>query len=375
MAMNIPFVDLKSQYKRLQPQIAARIDRVLEHGNYVMGPEIHELETRLSQLCNVQHAIACSSGTDALLLGLMACDIGPGDAVFTSSFTFFATAEAIALLGATPVFVDIDRRTFNIDARQLEQAIERVKRSGKLKLRGILPVNLFGLAADYDAIDQIAKEHRLFVLEDAAQSLGGKYKDRHSGSLGDVSATSFFPAKPLGCYGDGGAVFTHDDARAEKILSLRIHGMGSDKYDNVRIGLNARMDSIQAAVLLAKLEIFADEIKQRQDLAKNYDTALKGLVETPFVPQGLQSIWAQYSVLSDRREHMIKALAEQGIPVQVYYRTPCHLSKAFAALGYKPGDLPVTEAVASRIFSLPMHPYVHPDLPDKIASILQHVSA
>ncbi|MXZ79779.1 MAG: DegT/DnrJ/EryC1/StrS family aminotransferase [Gammaproteobacteria bacterium] len=373
--MSIPFVDLKSQYRRLQTSINARIGRVLEHGAYVMGPEIGELEARLSEFCGARHAIACSSGTDALLLGLMAYDIGPGDAVFTTPFTFFATAEAIALLGATPVFVDIDRRTFNIDPDRLEEAIDRVRQDGRLTVRGILPVNLFGLAPDYDRINRIAASSGLFVLEDAAQGFGGSYKGRDAGSLGDVSTTSFFPAKPLGCYGDGGAVFTSDDSLAEKIISLRIHGMGADKYDNVRIGINARMDSIQAAVLLSKLEIFPDEIRQRQRLAEQYDKALEGLVETPYIPEGYTSIWAQYSVLSDHREIIIEALAEHGIPVAVYYRTPCHLSAAFAYLGYEPGDLPVSEATANRIFSLPIHPYLESGLPERIASILRTAAA
>lgn len=373
MVINIPFIDLQTQYERLKPQIAAGIDRVLHHGAYVMGPEIAELESRLSDYCNVKHAITCSSGTDALLLGLMAWDVGPGDAVFTTPFTFFATAEAIALLGATPVFVDIDSRTFNIDPDRLEEAVQRVKQSGDLNPRGILPVNLFGLPADYREIDRIAKEHALFVLEDAAQSFGAKYGNQASCSLGEISATSFFPAKPLGCYGDGGAVFTDDDALAEKILSLRIHGMGQNKYDNVRIGLNARMDSIQAAVLLAKLEIFDDELGKRRRLAGVYDQCLKDLVETPYIPGGMSSAWAQFSVLSDHREAMIEAIEEQGIPVQVYYRVPCHLSKAFAHLGYKPGDLPVTEEVSLRIFSLPMHPYLDFRVATKITSILHNV--
>lgn len=373
--MSIPFVDLKSQYKRLQTSINERIGRVLEHGAYVMGPEIGELETRLSEFCGARHAIACSSGTDALLLGLMAYDIGPGDAVFTTPFTFFATAEAIALLGATPVFVDIDRRTFNIDPDRLEEAIDRVRQEGRLAARGILPVNLFGLAPDYDRINRIAASSGLFVIEDAAQGFGGSYKGRDAGSLGDVSTTSFFPAKPLGCYGDGGAVFTSDDSLAEKIISLRIHGMGADKYDNVRIGINGRMDSIQAAVLLSKLEIFPDEIRQRQRLAEQYDRALEGLVETPYIPEDCTSVWAQYSVLSDHREIIIEALAEHGIPVAVYYRTPCHLSPAFAYLQHQPGDLPVSEETAGRIFSLPIHPYLEPGLPERIASILRTATA
>jgi len=370
MLMNIPFIDLKTQYERVKPQINARITQVLEHGAYVMGPEITELERQLSDYCNVKHSITCSSGTDALLLGLMAYDIGPGDAVFTPSFTFFATAEAIALLGATPVFIDIDSQSFNLDPKRLAEAIQQVKQSKKLNPRGILPVNLFGLPADYHEIHSIAAEHDLFVLEDAAQSFGATYRDQASCSLGDISATSFFPAKPLGCYGDGGAVFTDNDELAEKILSLRIHGMGRNKYDNVRIGINARMDSIQAAVLLAKLEIFDDELKKRRQLAGVYDQCLKDLIETPYIPDWKTSSWAQFSVLSKHRERMIEALAEQGIPVQVYYRTPCHMSKAFAYLGYKPGDLPNTEEASSQIFSLPMHPYLGFDVATKITSIL-----
>ena len=369
--MSVPFIDLKAQYARIQDDINAGIQGVLEHGKYIMGPEIAEFESQLASFCGAKHAITCSNGTDALSLGLMAYDIGPGDAVFTTPFTFFATAEVIALAGATPVFVDIDPKTFNIDPAKLAEEVARVSAEGKLKPRGIIPVNLFGLAPDFDAIDIVAKEHGLFVLEDTAQGFGGVYKGRISGSLGDISSTSFFPAKPLGCYGDGGAVFTSDDELAAKMRSIRVHGQGSDKYDNVRIGLNARFDTIQAAIMLPKLAIFPEEIELRQKVASNYTKALEGLVETPFVPEGYTSVWAQYSVLSDHREKIQVELQEAGIPSVVYYRIPCHLSKAFEHLGYKEGDMPESEKASKRIFSLPMHPYVQDDFAERVADIIR----
>lgn len=369
--MDVPFIDLKAQYKRIEQDVGAGIQRVLEHGKYIMGPEIHEFETKLADFCGAKHAITCSNGTDALSLGLMAYDIGPGDAIFTTPFTFFATAEVIALTGATPIFVDIDPRTFNIDPAELKRQVERIFSEGKLKPRGIIPVNLFGLAPDFDAIDLVAKEHNLFVLEDTAQGFGGEYKGRISGSLGDISSTSFFPAKPLGCYGDGGAVLTSNDDLAAKMKSLRVHGQGVDKYDNVRIGLNARFDTIQAAVMLPKLEIFPSEIELRQKVANRYDNALKGIVETPYIPADCKSVWAQYSVLSDDREILQKALKESGIPSVVYYRIPCHLSKAFEYLGYQEGDMPESERAAKRIFSLPMHPYVEDEFAGRLAEIMK----
>lgn len=369
--MSIPFIDLKKQYALLKQDIDAGIQGVLDHGSYIMGPEIAEFESKLSEFCGAKHSISCSNGTDALLLGLMAYDIGPGDAVFTTPFTFFATAEVIAMLGATPVFVDIDERTFNIDPVQLEKEVLRIKAEGKLKIRGVIPVNLFGLAPDFDAIDAVAQEHDLFVLEDTAQGFGGEYKGRISGSLGDISTTSFFPAKPLGCYGDGGAVFTDNDELADKMRSLRVHGKGVDKYDNVRIGMNGRMDTLQAAILLPKLAAFTEEIEMRQRVAENYSQALAGLVETPYVPQGYKSVWAQYSVLSNDRGVIQSALKEHGIPSVVYYPVSCHLSTAFAGLGYVKGDMPNSESASERIFSLPMHPYVESDFGEKVADIIR----
>ncbi|NND81358.1 MAG: DegT/DnrJ/EryC1/StrS aminotransferase family protein [Gammaproteobacteria bacterium] len=373
--MTIPFIDLKTQYARLKTDIDERIRTVLDHGAYIMGPEIEELERQLADFCGARYAISCSSGTDALLLALMADDIGPGDAVFTSSFTFFATAEVISLCGATPVFVDIDSRTFNLDADELETTIERVTKAGNLVPRCVMPVNLFGLPPDMDRITEIARAHKMMVLEDTAQGFGGVYKGRVSGSLGDISATSFFPAKPLGCYGDGGAVFTDDQQVAEKIRSIRVHGQGADKYDNVRIGLNARMDSIQAAILIAKLQVFSEEIELRQEAASRYSKALAGLVETPYTPEGYTSVWAQYSILSDHRDAIQKALADNGIPSVIYYRIPCHLAGAYKELGYQEGDLPKSETAAKRILSLPMHPYLEPALAEQIAHIVARTVA
>jgi UDP-2-acetamido-2-deoxy-ribo-hexuluronate aminotransferase len=299
----------------------------------------------------------------------MAKGVGPGDAVFTSPFTFIATAEVISLLGATPVYVDIDPRTYNIDPQKLETAIVDLNAGKKpspgtpngLKPKAIVPVDMFGLPADYDAIEAIAKKHGLFVLEDAAQSLGGAYKGRMVGSLGDAAATSFFPAKPLGCYGDGGAIFSDDAALVEVMESIRVHGKGSDKYDNVRVGLNGRLDTLQAAILLSKLEVFADEIAKRQVVARRYSEALADVVTVPHVPEGLVSAWAQYSIRSPKRDAVMNSLKGAGIPSVVYYPKPLHRQTAYAALGYGEGSLPVSERTSREIFSLPMHPYLEPE--------------
>lgn len=369
--MKLPFIDLKAQFLRLEEEIRSAIDRVLEHGQFILGPEVAELEEKLACFTSVEHAISCSSGTDALLMPLMACGVGSGDAVFTSPFTFVATAEVIALTGATPVFVDIDPVTFNIDPDYLETAIRRVRDEGRYRPRCVIPVDLFGLPADYDAIMSLADRYGLFVIEDAAQSFGGIYKGRPAGSLGHVGATSFFPAKPLGCYGDGGAVFTDDDELAAKLISIRVHGQGLDKYNNVRIGLNARLDTLQAAILLPKLNVFADELEARQRVAERYSIALDGVVETPTVPTGLTSAWAQYSVLSERRADIQTALATAGVPSAIYYPKPLHLQEAFAPLGHKKGDFPVSERIAGRIFSLPMHAYLSAEQIDWITGIIR----
>ncbi len=355
--MSIAFMDLKTQFAGMDEAIRARIHGVLEHGRYVMGPEVTELEERLAAFCGTETAIGCSSGTDALLIPLMAYGVGPGDAVFTTPFTYIATAEVIALLGATPVFVDIDARTFNIDPEKLEETIAAVAGEGKLKPKGIIPVDLFGLIADYDAIDAIAEKWELFVIEDAAQSLGGLRMGKRAGSFGHVASTSFYPAKPLGCYGDGGAIFTDDPELADVMRSIRVHGTGTDKYDNVRIGLNGRLDSIQAAVLLVKLDSFADELDARERVAMRYNAGLER-VTTPLVPAGYRSSWALYSVLSENRDGLRAHLSARGIPSVIYYACPLHRQPVFHHLDYAPGSLPVAESVADRIVSLPMHPFL-----------------
>ena len=364
------FIDLATQQKRIRERIEAGFKKILDHGQYILGPEIQEIEEKLAAYVGVPHAISVASGTDALLMPLMAESVGRGDAIFAPSFTFIATAGAIALTGATPVFVDIDPETFNIAPVSLEAAIHRTLTAGKLKPRGIIPVDLFGQPADYPTIQTIADKHGLFVLEDAAQSFGGSQNGRKTGALARVAGTSFFPAKPLGCYGDGGMIFTDDENLYRELLSIRVHGQGTDKYTNIRVGLNGRMDSLQAAVLLAKMEIFPEEIGLRQKIAGRYDRLLAGAVKTPRILPGNVSAWAQYSVLHPRREEMIARLRENGIPTAIYYPIPLHLQEAFAGLGYRQGDFPVAEKVAGEIFSLPMHPYLERTDQEKIAAII-----
>ncbi len=369
----LDFIDLKTQQQRISDRLNLNLQRVLAHGQYIMGPEVNELETRLAAYVGVRHAISCSSGTDALLMPLMAYGVGPGDAIFTTPFTFIATAEVIQLLGATPVFVDIDPQTFNLDPVSLAEAVGSLGQNpgtAHLQPKGVIPVDLFGQPADYDRINAIARDHGLFVLEDAAQSFGGTYKGRRAGALAEVAATSFFPAKPLGCYGDGGAIFTDDDGLAEVLRSIRVHGQGKDKYENVRIGLNGRLDTMQAAVLLAKLEIFDQEVVDRQKVARQYCEALSPLVTVPSVAPDCTSVWAQFSVLSDQREVLLQKLQAAQIPAAIYYPVPLHLQKAFAHLGYKPGDFPVSEHASRRIFSLPMHPYLGPADQERIVQTL-----
>ncbi len=366
--MSIPFIDLNAQFKELENEIRSAVDRVLAHGKFIMGPEVAELERELEKFVRVRNAVACSSGTDALLMALMAHNIGPGDLIFTTPFTFVATGEVISLLGATPVFVDIDPRTFNIDCAELERAIEHAKQRGTGKPKGIVTVDLFGLPCDYDAITPLAEQYGLFLLEDAAQSFGAEYHGKRTCGFGHVGATSFFPAKPLGCYGDGGAVFTDNDDLADRLRSIRIHGQGRDKYDNIRTGLNARLDTLQAAILLPKLAAFPHELQARQRIAERYSNLLTGHVETPHVPDHSRSAWAQYSVLSDRRALIQQRLKDQGIPTAVYYAKPLHLQSAYVHLGYRLGDFPNAEAISQRIFSLPMHPYLNNEQIDVITS-------
>jgi dTDP-4-amino-4,6-dideoxygalactose transaminase len=365
------FIDLAAQQKRIRRQLEERIKKVLDHGQYILGPEIGELEDELAAFVNMPYAVAVASGTDALLMPLMVEKIGPGDAVFTSTFTFIATAEVIALLGATPVFVDIDPKIFNIDPDKLEEAIRRISSEKKLIPRGIIPVDLFGQPADYRNIQVIADKYNLFVLEDAAQSFGASQNGKKAGALAKVGATSFFPAKPLGCYGDGGMIFTDNKDIHEQLLSIRVHGQGVDKYTNVRVGINGRMDSLQAAVLLAKMEIFAVETGLRQEVAARYDQMLAGTVKIPKILKGNVSAWAQYSVLHPHRDDIIKKLRENGIPTAIYYPIPLHLQKVFVNLGYRKNDFPVAEKVAKEIFSLPMHPYLGKQAQEKISEIIK----
>jgi dTDP-4-amino-4,6-dideoxygalactose transaminase len=360
----LPFIDLKTQYSRLQEEMEQAVLGVLRSGKYLMGPEVGELETRLSEFVGADHCITCASGTDALVMSLMAKGVGRGDAVFTTPFSFVATAEAIATVGATPVFVDIDPATFNIDPKRLAEAIATVSGAGELIPRAVMAVDLFGLPADYGAINAIAAGNGLFVIEDAAQSFGGSLGNRRSGALAEIGCTSFFPAKPLGCYGDGGAIFTDDAHVADLLRSIRVHGQGSDKYENVRLGITGRLDTVQAAVLLVKLKAFERELEDRQRVAAAYSNAIErgGLaLQTPAVPEGFTSAWAQYSVMAaDRaeRDRMMERLAAAGVPSAIYYPKPLHLQEAFAYLGHRPGDFPVSEDSASRIFALPMHPYL-----------------
>lgn len=359
------FIDLSIQQKRIKAKLDEKIQAVLMHGQYIMGPEMIEIEEVLASFTGVKHALSCSSGTDALLLALMALKVGPGDAVFTTPFTFIATAEVISLLGATPVFVDIRADTFNIDPDKIRQTLENFEKqhhSKELKPKGIITVDLFGLPADYDEISLIAEKYDLFVIEDAAQSFGAKYHGKNAGSFGDIACTSFFPAKPLGGYGDGGMCFTSNNELEEIMVSLRNHGQGDHRYENVRIGINGRLDTIQAAILLCKFDIFPREIEMRQEVAQRYSRLLSETsLKTPVIPEKMVSAWAQYSVMAKnyaQRQMLLEKLKESGIPTAVYYPKPLHLQKAFVSLGYKAGAFPVSEDCAERIFSLPMHPYL-----------------
>jgi dTDP-4-amino-4,6-dideoxygalactose transaminase len=380
------FIDLAKQQKRIRDRIEANIAAILDHGRYIMGPEIKSLEEKLAGYVGVKHACACASGTDALLLALMAHGVGPGDAIFTTPFTFIATGEVISLLGATPVFVDIDPQTFNLDSAKLEQVIQALSDDSAsesplpasdvpLVAKGIIAVDIFGLPADYDRINAIARHRSLFVIEDAAQSFGAEYNGKMAGNLADIGCTSFFPAKPLGCYGDGGMSFTNDANLAEIMDSLRVHGKGTHKYDNVRTGINGRLDTLQAAVLLAKFDIFPEEIELRQQIAQRYTTLLNEYseVKAPVVPEELKSAWAQYSVLARdeaHRSNLQAKLKANDIPIAIYYPKPLHLQTAFKSLGYKEGDFPVSEDCSSRIFSLPMYPYLSDADQEKIVTAL-----
>jgi UDP-2-acetamido-2-deoxy-ribo-hexuluronate aminotransferase len=373
---SLPFVDLACQQSAILQDVDRRIDRVLQHGRYIMGPEVAELEGRLARYVGSGHAIACASGTDALILALMALEVGPGDLVFTTPFTFISTAEAISLLGAVPAFVDIDPQTFNMNPDKLAAAVRAsiendpglyplpAAADGEaIHPKAVIAVDLFGLPADYNRINAVAEEHGLLVIEDAAQSFGADYFGKKAGALADIGCTSFFPAKPLGCYGDGGMCFTDNDRWADVMRSLLLHGKGGHKYEHVRIGTNARLDTLQAAILLAKLEVFPQELEWRRSAADRYTERLRSqdILTTPHVSDGLASAWAQYSLLAvdeSHRSRIQSGLQEAGVPTAVYYPIPLHLQTAFQALGYQEGDFPVSEDCARRIFSLPMHPYL-----------------
>ena len=370
MIKSIPFIDLKAQQKRLNNKIKNNIDKVLDHGQYIMGPEVHELENVLENYSNVKNVVSCASGTDALVLALMAYNIGPGDLVFCPAFTFPATAEAIAILGATPYFVDVDEDTFNLSINSLNYAIELVIKENIHTMKAVIAVDLYGLPADYNELINITQKNNMILISDAAQSFGAEYNNKKVGGLADITCTSFFPAKPLGCYGDGGALFTDNDEIADKLKRLRVHGKGKSKYDIDYVGINSRLDTIQAGILLAKMEDFEWEFNQRNKIAKNYSDALKGYIDLPVVPKNLKSIWAQYTVKHKKREMLQEKLKEKGIPTMVYYPIPMHLQLAYKK--FNRGIIKNSEKLSKEVFSLPMYP----DMSEEIQNyIIDHLVA
>ena len=370
MIKAIPFIDLKTQQKRLNHKIKNNIDKVLDHGQYIMGPEVNQLEKALENYSNVNNVISCASGTDALVLALLAYNIGPGDLVFCPAFTFPATAEAIAILGAVPYFVDVEEDTFNLSINSLNNAIELVIKENIYKMKAVIAVDLYGLPAEYNELVNITKNNNMALIADAAQSFGAEYDNKKVGGLADITCTSFFPAKPLGCYGDGGALFTNNDEIADKLKSLRVHGKGKSKYDIDYIGVNSRLDTIQAAILLAKLEDFEWEFNQRNKIAKKYSDALKDYIDIPIIPKNLKSIWAQYTVKDTQREILQEKLKEKGIPTMVYYPVPMHLQLAYKKF-YR-GKIENSEKLSKEVFSLPMYP----DMSEEIQNhIIDHLVA
>ena len=369
------FRDLKTQYAALKDEMDKAILDVVASSAYVMGPKIQEMENAFAEYVGVKHCVACNSGTDALLLALKAWGVKSGDAVFVPSFTFFASAEVIAMQGATPVFVDVDKDTFNMDVVDLERKIGQTLKAGKLTPRVIIAVDLFGLPADFKKIRQVADRHGLYVLEDGAQGFGGRIGDRKACTFGDISTTSFFPAKPVGCYGDGGAVFTDNDEWAALVDSYHIHGKGSDRYDNIRIGMNSRMDSIQAAILLVKLKAFRDyELVDVNKVAARYTEKLKDVVKTPIVPECFYSSWAQYTIqMKDKemRSGLQAALKAADIPTAIYYPIPMHRQTAFNDLNLEDNRCPVADQLADMVLSLPVHPYLSEADQDKICAVIR----
>ena len=363
----IPFIDVAAQRRRLGRSVDEAIARVLGHCQFILGPEVRALEVKLAEFCGARHVVSCASGTDALVLVLMAQGIGPGDAVICPSFTFTATAEVVALVGATPVFADVEQASFNLDPASLELACAAAREAG-LRPKAVIPVDLFGQPADYDRITPVAEAEGLFVLDDAAQSFGATYKNRRVGALAPATATSFFPAKPLGCYGDGGAVVTEDEELAQVILSLRVHGEGRGKYDCVRIGLNGRLDTIQAAVLMEKLRIFPEEILARERVARRYSAGLADVATVPRLASGSSSVWAQYTLrlASGRRDGVAAALKAQGIPTAIHYPVPLHRQQPYQRFPIALGGAPVSERLAEEVISLPMHAYLDETTQDRI---------
>jgi len=362
----IPFIDLQAQRRRLGEPLNAAIKAAVESGQWILGPQVAEFERDIAQWTGVKHAIGCANGTDALLLILRAWDVGPGDAVFVPAFTFAASAEVVALAGASPVFVDVLADSFNMDPTSLEAAIALVKKDGKLTPRVVMPVDLFGQPADYRLLEPIIRREGLKLLCDTAQGFGGLLDGKRAGAIGDAAATSFFPAKPLGCYGDGGACFTNDDALKEKLLSLRMHGQGAHRYEHVVVGLNSRLDTIQAAILIEKLKIFDDEIEKRNAVARRYNEAFaaSNSLKPPYVIPGAVSTWAQYTIQVADRTVFQAALKEKGVPTAVYYPVP--LSRQPAYRGYPSAPAPVSEALSGHVVSLPMHPYLEPVVQDRV---------
>jgi len=372
-SQQIPFIDVGAQRQRLGKSLDAAVSRVFAHCQFINGPEVMQLEAELAAFSGAKHVVTCSSGTDALLMVLMAKGVRPGDAVLCPSFTFSATGEAVALTGATPVFVDVDETTFNMDAASLERAIATARQLG-LDPKAVIPVDLFGQSADHDAIAAVAEGEGLFVLDDAAQGFGASYKGRRLGTFGLATATSFFPAKPLGCFGDGGAIFTDDAELAATLRSIRVHGQGSDKYDNVRLGLTARLDTVQAAILIEKLKIFEDEIAARKEVADRYARGLGNVVTVPRLAGGCSSIWAQYTIRLPEgrdRDGFAAALKAQGIPTAIYYPKSMHQQTAYREFPVADGGLAVSERLSSDVISLPMHAYLDEETQDQIIAAVR----
>lgn len=373
----VAFIDIGAQRRRLGHAIDEAVGRVLTHCQFINGPEVTKLEADLAAFSGAKHVVVCSSGTDALLMVLMAKNIGPGDAVICPSFTFCATGEIVALAGATPVFVDVDEATFNMDLESLKRGIATAKKLG-LKVKAIIPVDLFGQPADHDAIAAVAKAEGIFVLDDAAQGFGASYKGRRLGTLALATATSFFPAKPLGCFGDGGAIFTDDAELADAMRSVRVHGAGSDRYDNVRLGLTARLDTMQAAILIEKLKIFQDEIDARNKVAQRYADGLKDVVKVPHVTPGSVSVWAQYVIRLPKgvdRAAFADALKAQGVPTAIYYPKSMHQQTAYKHFPVAEGGLPVCERLSQDVIALPMHAYLDAAAQDRVIRAVREAVA